>query len=474
MNFKTGPTTIREFLIITAFALSIFFVRFDGFIINLAMPTFVKTFDITVSQASWVALSYILAQVSAIMIFGNLCDRFDLKKIFLQGMAVFVAASLLCGVCRSFWFLIAFRCLQGLGGSMMLVSAYAAIVYYLPHEKVGWGMGIMTTSAALGVILGPVVGGLIINDWDWHWLFLINVPLGILAIIYSRYVIPDIKRPIKPLAGAGRVDYAGAAFSAAALFLLIYLLNTGREWGWTSWVIKGAAFFSTVFFVVFYFREKKRSNPLLDVRLFNNRSFTLTVLAGLIGFFLFFGGNFLLPFYLTREGVSPKHIGLLLAVFSVVYIPIGLYAGSLSDRISPRKLVCWAMLLSAATGCVFALTTGSGGIWFAVLYLVMSAVSYGLFFSPINHLIMSFASRENRGSVSAVYNTVMAVTMALGVVLLETIYSEFNVPGAGFSAAFCAGGLCCLAAAALLGWFVKDATPGNSRGAADQGASDHG
>jgi sugar phosphate permease len=136
-------------------------------------------------------------------------------------------------------------------------------------------------------------------------------------------------------------------------------------------------------------------------------------------------------------------------------MPIGLYAGSLSDKIAPRKIVCWAMFLATLTGLVFSAMLGRQGLLPAVIYLIMLAVSYGLFFSPINHYIMNFADKDNRGSVSALYNTSLNISMALGVVLMETVYSEFKIPLDGFRAAFFTGGACCLAAVGVLVFLNK-------------------
>ena len=448
MKSDTANSTTSEFLVVTAFALSIFFVRFDGFIVNLAMPSFVKIFNITVSMASWVALSYILAQVCAIMLLGKLCDRWDLKKIFMCGLSIFIVGSLLCGLSENFWLLIAFRCLQGFGGSVMLVSAYAAIPVYFPRARIGWALGIMTTSAALGVLLGPVVGGWIINDWSWHWLFWVNIPIGAVALAYCWQVIPDKPRP--PAQSSHGLDWRGGGYSALALLLLIFALNQGRELGWLSAEILGSFIVSAVFFVIFYKRERSYQDPLLDIRLFDSRSFVWVVIAMIIGFFLFFGGNFLVPFYLTQQGLSPKHIGFAMTAFSIVYIPIALHAGKLSDKYSPRKLALVAMYLAAAAGFIFMLTQRCGGIWPALVYLVMTAVAYGMFFSPVNRLIINFAGEKNKGSASAIYNTAMAITMALGVALLETIYSEFNLAKDGFTAAFCVAAAACLAAGIIL------------------------
>ncbi|MCK9603978.1 MAG: MFS transporter [Candidatus Omnitrophica bacterium] len=444
---------INYAFIVCAFALSIFFVRFDGYIVNLAMPTFVSYFNVSISRASWISVAYILSQVSTIMLFGKLCDKLEIKKIFIYGLAVFVISSLFCGISPNFWFLIVSRCIQGVGGSMMLVSSYAAMVLYLPRERVGWGLGIMTVSAALGVLLGPVAGGFIIHYINWHWVFLINIPLGLLGLVFGQMVIPHIASPGK--FSRKDVDIKGIIFSTAALFLLLYAVNIIDEVKLSSPIVWVSIFLSIVFFIVFYLEEKRSKSPLIDMKLFNNRDFALVILSTIIGFLLFFGGSFLIPFYLTQKGLDTKEIGLLLTVFSLVYMPIGLYAGSLSDKISPRKISCWAMFLAAITGFVFSATLGRQGVMAAVIYLVMLAVSYGLFFSPINHYIMNFADADTRGSVSALYNTSLNISMALGVVAMETIYSEFRIPLDGFRAAFFTGGACCLAVLGVLALLIR-------------------
>jgi EmrB/QacA subfamily drug resistance transporter len=443
----------RHILIVIALALSVFFVRFDTYIVNIAMPTFVDVFKINVSQASWIALSYVLSQVSAVMLFGKLCSQFKLKDMFLWGMGIFTAGSLLCGISPTFWCLIAFRCVQGIGGSMMLVSAFASVLLYLPHDKVGWGLSIITTAAAIGVLLGPVIGGLIISHFSWHWIFLINFPIGIIAAIYCHKVIPDAPAPESSL--NRKPDIAGLILSAVALFLLVYTLNMGCEYGWRSPIILGCEFFSMISFVAFFAVEKRSKDPLLDMSLFSSRAFVVVILSALLGFILFFGGNFLVPFYLTQQGLTPARIGFLLMTFSIVYIPIGLYAGVLSDRFSSKKISALAMFLAAVTGFTFAADLGDG-IFSAVAYLIMLAVSYGLFFVPINHCIMSFASEINRGSVSAVFNTVMNITMAMGIAVMETIYSEHLVPVNGFRTAFAVGGGFCFIASMMLMFISKE------------------
>jgi len=142
-------------------------------------------------------------------------------------------------------------------------------------------------------------------------------------------------------------------------------------------------------------------------------------------------------------------------IFSVVYIPIGLYAGRLTNKLPSKKISAFAMFLGSITSFVFVADLGTG-VTGAVIYLVMLAVSYGMFFVPINHCIMSFASDKNRGSVSAVFNTVMNISMAMGIAVMETIYSEFKVPIDGFKASFIAGGIFCFAAAVMLISFSKE------------------
>lgn len=338
---------------------------------------------------------------------------------------------------------------------MMLVSAYAAMMQHLPREKVGWGLGIMTVSAALGVLLGPVAGGLIINYMDWRWIFLINVPIGFLGLFFSQKVIPRSSDAKK--ISYKEIDIGGLILSTVALFLLLYSSNMHNKHSehFSPYAL-GCILASAIFFIAFYFTEKRVKHPIIDLKLLNNRDFALVIFSTIAGFLLFFGGSFLIPFYLTGKGFQPNQIGFILTIFSLVYMPIGLYSGTLSDRVTPRKIVCLAMFLAAITGFIFSGMLEQYGVYSAVVYLVMLAVSYGLFFSPINHYIMNFADAGNRGSVSALYNVSLNVSMALGVVLLETIYSEFTIPVKGFQAAFFAGGICCLIAFCVLGFLIRD------------------
>jgi len=343
---------------------------------------------------------------------------------------------------------------------MMLVSAYAAVLLYLPQKKVGWGLSIMTTAAAIGVLLGPVTGGLIIARFSWHWIFLINFPLGIMALVFCYKVIPDAAGPEKR--SGQRLDIAGLMLSAAALFLLVYSLNMGCEHGWASPLILGCELFSIIFFVAFFAVEARSRNPLLDMSLFATPVFAIVLLSTIIGFLLFFGGNFLLPFYLTHQGLNPAQIGFLLMAFSIVYIPIGLYAGHLTNKFPSKKISAFAMFFASVTSLLFAADLGDGVVC-AVIYLVMLAVSYGMFFVPINHCIMSFASEKNRGSVSAVFNTSMNIAMAMGIAVMETIYSEFKVSVDGFRASFISGGIFCFIAALMLMFFSQEKTGDHSK-----------
>jgi len=223
----------------------------------------------------------------------------------------------------------------------------------------------------------------------------------------------------------------------------------GCEHGWVSPIILACELFFIISFVAFFAVERKSKNPLLDMSLFSKRAFAVVLLSTIMGFLMFFGGNFLLPFYLTQQGLSPEQIGFLLMVFSVVYIPIGLYAGRLSGKLPSNKISAFAMFFASITGFVFAADFGTGLVG-VVIYLIMLAASYGMFFVPINHCIMSFASDVNRGSVSALFNTVMSIAMAMGIAVMETIYSEFKVPVDGFRTAFFAGGVFCFIASVML------------------------
>ncbi len=449
--------------IVISVAFCSFMSRLNNYIINISLPTIAENFGIGTNEVSRVVVVYLLIITSTLLLFGRLADKIGLKRVFISGYALFVFGSMLCGISGNIHVLVGFRCLQAIGSAMLLASGYAIISKFLPQDITGWAFGITSTSSALGVATGAPLGGIITAYLSWHWIFYINVPVGIAAIIVAAKMIPeDGPREVTGENGKKSFDIPGATLSFLGLLILLFALNTGEELGWISPRVGLTFLVAAVLLGLFIRREKTCKDPLLDLKFFTNLRFTLTIIATFMAYILITGNAFLLPFYLEFvKGLDTKQTGMVLLTYSLIYVFFSSSAGRLADRVSPRTLCCIAMSSGALCSLTFAFTLGCGGLWPAFLFLIWLGFSYVLFFSPNNKQVMMFAVAGKQGSASGVFNTVMNLGMVIGVALFETVFSA-GLPGkaaakslssvppglllGGFRNAYVLGGLVCAVA----------------------------
>jgi EmrB/QacA subfamily drug resistance transporter len=447
----------------------------DASIVNVSLPTIAHYFRVDIGRVSAVALSYLLCLSGTLLIFGRLGDEAGRRRVFLWGQALFLAASGLCGLVFDFPLLVAARALQGVGGAMLVVSAYALIPDVVPPNLRGWGFGVVTTAAGLGVTLGAPLGGLLTGLLSWRWIFEINVPVGLMALAATRRFLsphPKESEPVPWRALLGRFDLLGALLSFLFILTLLFALNRGREWGWGSPTILGIFGASALLFALFVRAERRHPNPLFVGALFRRRGFSFAIL-GTVPAYLFLGGNgFLLPFYLQEyRGYSAEVSGLFLMFNSICYMGASSLGGRASSRFPPRYLCAVGMGLAAADCLALAAGLDVPGPWTIQAVLLALALANGLFFSPSGNLVMGAAEPSRRGAASAVFSVFSRVSLALGVCAFETLFSEFVPPGggaavmrAGFRAVYGAGALICLAG----GLFILGAREEPPEGAAEE------
>ena len=323
--------------------------------------------------------------------------------------------------------LVGFRCLQGLGGAMLLATSFAIISKFIPADRLGWAFGITSTSSALGVATGAPVGGLVTGYLSWHWVFFINIPVGIAAIFIAVKMIPDdsiVKSGDAQKGQKKSFDIPGAIFSFIGLVALLYAMNTGRKLGWTSPVILFSIAVAIVFLLAFIIREKRCSAPLLNLSFFRNPAFTFALLATFTAFMLIAGNAFLLPFYLqVLKGLSAPQTGMVLLTYSLIYVFLSSPAGRLADKVNPTSLCTIAMISAAACTFTFSLTLPLQGLAPAFIFLAWLGLSYVIFFSPNNAQVMRLAPQGSQGVTSGLFNTVTNLAMVFGVCAFELIFS---------------------------------------------------
>jgi len=419
----TGPQTKSYVLLIFSISLATFMSSLDGTIVNIALPAITEAFSLSTTTVSWVATSYLLVLVGCVLVFGKISDTIGYKKIFITGFAVFTLGSFFCGVLPElllgFPSLVASRVFQAVGAAMLMSVAAAMIAAFIPAELKGKAMSIIMLFAALGTAIGPTVGGILTQYLSWHWIFFINVPVGIVAILLGANVIPA-SQP-KPATGTG-LDKAGAVLVFVGLASLVFTVAEGEALHWTSPVILGAAALAVVTLGLFVRQELGHTDPLLDIRLFKSRNFFLANLLLFLVFFSFSGISYLLPFYLEYvHSYSTSSAGLIMTALSFAMMVAGLIAGEAFNRVGPRRLCilsCIPLILGYFMMTKLFVHTSTG---FVVLALALIGFGLGLIVTPVTTLIMMSVSKAKAGMISSLTSLERTAPMPIGIAIFNLI-----------------------------------------------------
>ncbi len=424
---KPKERTIRgQIIIVACICFAAFMCSLDGYIVNVALPDIAHSFGLNVSRASIVTIAYLLSLTSMLIISGRLADCIGMKRMFITGLLLFTSGSLFCGISQSFCILIASRIFQGIGSSILISVSLANIYKYVDPEARGRAFGAISTCSGLGIALGAPLGGVITGTFGWHWIFLINIPVGVLAMLVAIKFIPS-DEPFKlkeKLDMIRQFDLTGAILIALSLITFIGIMNLGLKVGWTSLIIILSSIISIVSFISFIIWEQNNRNPLINMNLFRDRNFNLASVSNLTAFMVLSGTNFLLPFYLVIEkGYKAEETGLIMLTFSAVYIVICPFAGWLADKIQPRYLCTAGMLIGVISCMFFVKNVNTAGVQCIIIYLMLLGLSYGLFMSSNNKMFMEFSTSETSGIVSATFKTVSYISFTLGISLFSLIFT---------------------------------------------------
>jgi EmrB/QacA subfamily drug resistance transporter len=376
----------------------------------------VRGLDTNLNAVVWVISIYLLVYAVPMLFTSRLGDRFGPKRVFLAGMVVFTAASLWCGLSGTAEMLIAARALQGLGAALMTPQTLAFITHLFPPDKRGPAMGMWGGVAGLATIAGPLLGGVLVDGLGWEWIFFVNVPVGVVGIVLTVFLVPDWQpRRLRSF------DVPGIVLSVAGMGLLVFGVQNGQHYDWGSVVgvvsipeIIAAGAVLLAAFVVW--QRFNRREPLVPLRVFANRDFsTGTVTATAIGFAL--TGMFL-PLVVYTQNVlelSPTEAGLLTAPMSLVSGIIAPFVGRLSDRTNAKYLVLSGFLaLAAGHGIIIAQARVDTDPWALVPALLVCGVGIGFIFAPMSNIAMRSVEPALAGTASGIFNTSRQVGGVLG------------------------------------------------------------
>jgi len=401
-----------------------FMVVLDSSIVDVSMPTIMATFGVDVDSAKWVATAYLLALATMLPTSGWIADRFGYKKTYATALTLFTAGSLLCSVSWSITALVAFRVLQGIGGGLLMPVGMAIVMREFPIERRGTAIGFWSVAAAASVSLGPTLGGYLIDNFAWHSIYDINVPIGVLAVFATLVIQREYQ------SGKERsFDAAGFLFMTLFLTSLLLALSDGNaEWntgGWTSPFILSCFALSLVGFVGFISVELNTQEPLVDLSLMKNFNFGMANLVLFIFGMGMFGSTFLLPLYLQDGlGYSAYQAGSLFLPLGFLQGTMGPLAGYLSDKVNPKYLSLYGVIvlaLSLFSNHFLSLFSETHSV---MISIYLRGLGMGFIFTPLSSLSLSDIPKEKMARASGLYNVLRQVGGSFGVAIMGTLLTN--------------------------------------------------
>ena len=408
--------------------MGIFLGTIDGSIVNVALPTLADEFGTSFGVVQWVSLGYLLTQATLTLAFGRLGDMFGKKPIFTAGFAVFTVFSVLAGLAPTIPFLVAARVFQAVGAAMIFALGFAITTEAFPATERGKALGINGAMVSLGIIIGPVLGGLIIDLASWRWIFLVNLPIGIVGTITALRFVPMTRPNARQ-----RFDWLGAGLFFVGLLSFLAALTYGQESGIADPLVGLGLVVSAVSLAAFVAVERRVSQPMVDLTLFGNPNFSANLATGFIQFVTIAGVLILLPFYLENTlGYSIRQVGMLLAAIPITLGILAPISGHLSDRMGTRPVTVAGLTVSTIGFALAASLYGvdTGPIQFIAAGLVIGA-GIGLFQSPNNSAILGAVPANRLGITSGMLTINRITGQIVGIAILGTIWAARTTSYAG-------------------------------------------
>jgi len=413
----TNPRPIWTF-VVTSIAL--FMVVLDNLVVSTALPVIRVDLGATLEELEWTVNAYTLTFAVFLLMGAALGDRFGRKRMFVAGVALFTVASAAAALAPDMGTLIAARAVQGLGGALVMPLTLTILSEAVPTSKRGVAFGAWSGIAGLGVAIGPLVGGLVVEGISWQWIFWLNVPIGIALVPLAA------ARLRESFGGRERLDLPGLALVSAGLLGVVWGLVNGNADGWSSPSIVASLAVGTLLVAAFVGWELRTEHPMLPLHLFGSRAFSAANGAALLMSFGMFGSIFLLTqFFQTAQGFSPLEAGLRVLPWTMMPMVVAPIAGALSDRIGGRPFLAGGLALQAAgLAWIAAVSTADVGYASLVLPFVLSGIGMGMFFAPVANVVLSAVRPEHEGKASGTNAAMRELGGVFGVAVLASIFAR--------------------------------------------------
>jgi EmrB/QacA subfamily drug resistance transporter len=412
----------RKWWTLSAVAFGLFMIMLDNTVVNVALPSIERDLHVSISSLEWVVTAYALTFAALLITGGKLGDLFGRKRIFIVGIAIFTLSSLACGLAPSSGFLIGARAVQGVGAALMNPASLSIITATFPPRERGQAIGIWAGVSAMALAIGPLVGGLIVDNINWNWIFFINVPVGVAGIVVSQLVI----RESRDTSHEQSIDVPGLVLSSAGLFALSYALIEGNKHGWTSPEILGLFAAALVLLVAFVLVEHFQRLPMLDLSLFRIGSFTGANLVAMLVSLGMFGVFFFVSLYIQNIlGFSPTKAGASFLPMTLLIIVVAPLAGKASDRIGSRWLMGTGMTLVGISLLLYQRVGLHSTFWTLLPAMLLGGVGMAMTMSPMTAAAMGSVPVDKAGVGSGVLNSFRQLGGSLGIALMGAIVASY-------------------------------------------------
>jgi EmrB/QacA subfamily drug resistance transporter len=417
MTAKTR--TIWTFAITSA---AVFMATLDNLVVTTALPVIREDLHATVESLEWTVNAYTLTFAVLLLTGAALGDRFGRRRMLAVGLAIFTVSSAAAALAPSAGVLIAARAAQGVGGAIITPLTLTILSAGVPANRRGAFIGAWSGIAGLAVAFGPLVGGAVVSGISWHWIFWLNVPIGIVLIPLALRRLDETYGP------AAKLDLPGVTLASVGLTGIVWGLVRGHGQGWTSPEIVISLVAGALVFALFVLWELRTPEPMLPMRFFENRVFTLANVASLLMFFGMFGSIFLLSqFFQTVQGYSPFGSGLRILPWTIMPMFVAPIAGALSDRIGGARLMGIGLTLQAGgLASLAAISTPTTPYWHLVVPFMVSGIGMAMFWAPVANVVLSAVRPEEEGKASGAQNAIRELGGVFGVAVLASVWSHYG------------------------------------------------